>query len=78
MKSYWIDSINKTKKEFSKLKEDLTTDVCIIGGGLTGLSTAYYLSKTNLKTIILEKYKICEHTTRKFYSQSDKSTWAIL
>lgn len=65
--SYWIDSVKKNKKEFSKLSEDLTTDVCIIGGGITGLTTAYYLSKTSLKTVVLEKYKICEHTTRKFY-----------
>lgn len=67
MNSYWIDSVKKNKKEFSKLSEDLTTDVCIIGGGITGLTTAYYLSKTSLKTVVLEKYKICEHTTRKFY-----------
>lgn len=62
--SYWIDSVKKNKKEFSKLSEDLTTDVCIIGGGITGLTTAYYLSKTSLKTVVLEKYRICEHTTR--------------
>lgn len=64
MNSYWIDSVKKNKKEFSKLSEDLTTDVCIIGGGITGLTTAYYLSKTSLKTVVLEKYRICEHTTR--------------
>lgn len=68
MKSYWIESIEKNKKDFSKLQEDITVDVCIIGGGLTGLTTAYYLKDTNLKTVVLEKYKLCEHTTRKFYS----------
>ncbi len=30
-------------------------DVCIIGGGLVGLSVAYHLSKNNYKAIILEK-----------------------
>lgn len=68
MKSYWIESIEKNKKDFSKLQEDITVDVCIIGGGLTGLTTAYYLKDTNLKTVVLEKYKLCEHTTRKLYS----------
>ena len=68
MKSYWIESIEKNKKDFSKLQEDITVDVCIIGGGLTGFTTAYYLKDTNLKTVVLEKYKLCEHTTRKFYS----------
>ena len=68
MKSYWIESIEKNKKDFSKLQEDITVDVCIIGGGLTGLTTAYYLKDTNLKTVVIEKHKLCEHTTRKLYS----------
>ena len=74
MKSYWIDSITKEKKNFSSLEENEEADVCIIGGGLTGLTTAYYLSKTNLKVVLLEKYKLCEHTSRKFYCKNYKST----
>ena len=46
--SYWIESVKNEKKEFSKFEKDAKADVCIIGGGLTGLTTAYYLSKTNL------------------------------
>lgn len=69
MSSYWIDSTKETKKEFPKLETNQKADVCIIGGGITGLTTAYYLSKTNLKVILLEKSKLCEHTTRKFYCQ---------
>ena len=61
MKSYWIDT-TKTK-EFSKLDRDLNTEVCIIGGGITGLTTAYYLSKENVKTVVLEKERICMQTT---------------
>ncbi len=51
-KSYSINS--------NKLNESLQCDVCIIGGGLSGISTAYYLNKINpnLKIIILEKNKI--------------------
>lgn len=66
MESYWIDSIKQTKEKFEKLNKDEEADVCIIGGGLTGLSTAYYLSKTNMKVILLEKSELCKHTTRKF------------
>ena len=73
MNSYWIESVKSKKKEFSSLKNDEKADVCIIGGGLTGITTAYYLSKSNLKVILLEKYKICEHasgnTTAKITSQ---------
>ncbi len=44
----------------NKLNESLQCDVCIIGGGLSGVSTAYYLNKINpnLKIVILEKNKI--------------------
>ena len=64
MLSYWIESTQKTKENFKSLEENQEADICIIGGGITGLSIAYYLSKTNLKTVVLEKTHLCEHTTR--------------
>ncbi len=74
-KSFWIDSTLENRKEFPKLEGDKRADVCIIGGGLTGLTTAYYLSKTNLSVVLLEKSKLCEHTsgntTGKITSQHD-------
>ncbi len=66
MKSFWIDTSIENRKNFPKLESKERADVCIIGGGLTGLTTAYYLSKTNLKIILLEKSKLCEHTSRKY------------
>ena len=75
MNSYWIESVKSEKKVFSRLEKDAKAEVCIIGGGLTGLTTAYYLSKTNLKVILLEKLRLCEHasgnTTAKITSQHD-------
>lgn len=75
MNSYWIESVKQEKKDFNKLNNSESVDVCIIGGGLTGITTAYYLSKTNLKVVLLEKYKIGEHTsgntTAKITSQHD-------
>ena len=62
MKSYWIDSV-KEKDKYPKLENDLDVDVCIIGGGLTGITTAYYLSKYNLKTVVIEKDRIGESTS---------------
>lgn len=61
--SYWIESTKNIRKDFPKLENDKQADVCIIGGGITGITTAYYLSKTNLKVVLLEKSKICEHTS---------------
>lgn len=40
MDSYWNEF---KKQEFNKLENNIKVDVCIIGGGLTGISTAYYL-----------------------------------
>ena len=78
MSSYWINSIKQTKKEFPKLEENKKADVCIIGGGLTGLTTAYYLSKTKMKVIVLEKSKVSTHTTRKLHCQNNKPARSIL
>ncbi|MCI8345392.1 MAG: FAD-binding oxidoreductase [Clostridia bacterium] len=43
--SLWIASMQGKTKRYESLQEDVNTDVCIIGGGLTGLTSAYYLSK---------------------------------
>lgn len=62
MKSYWIDSV-KDKNEYTPLEENIKTDICIIGGGLTGLTTAYNLSKYKIKTVLIDKGKICRQTS---------------
>lgn len=60
MKSYWINSLNEKEiNKFEALKENVDTDICIIGGGLTGLNLAYNLRKYNIKTILIEKDRIC-------------------
>ncbi len=41
-----------------KLNENITTDVCIIGGGLTGISSALNLSNQGLSITILEANKV--------------------
>lgn len=72
MNSYWIESCKiENKKEM--LKQDLEADVCIIGAGILGITTGYYLTKRGLKVVILEKDHIAEkatgHTTAKITSQ---------
>ena len=37
---------------------NIKKDVCVIGGGLMGLSTAYYLSKAGRSVVVLEKKEI--------------------
>lgn len=73
MNSFWLDSIeNKTK--FNKLEKDISTDVCIVGAGIFGLTCGYYLTKQGYNVILLEKEKeiACKttgHTTAKITSQ---------
>jgi len=45
----------KTKK-YPKLEEDAETDILIIGGGITGLSTFYELKNNPCKIILVDKY----------------------
>lgn len=62
MKSIWNNDINLNTK-FNTLKKDIITDVCIIGGGITGISVGYSLLKNNIDFAILEKDSICSKTT---------------
>ena len=41
-----------------ELKKDIDVDVLIIGGGITGINTAYHLSNSNLKVCLVEKNEI--------------------
>ncbi len=60
----YSDNFYVRTKSFSlntnKLSESIQCDVCIIGAGLSGISSALYLSKINpiLNIVILEKNKV--------------------
>ena len=62
MNSYWINS-EKNKEKYNKVEKNIETDICIIGGGITGISTAYYLTKENLKVTVLDMGKMGFQTT---------------
>ena len=61
MKSFWEEE-RKKHGQFDSINNNMNVSVCIIGGGLTGLSTAYYLSKY-CSVVVLEKDRICSHTS---------------
>ncbi len=54
--STWNQSIKMPI--FPTLTEDISTEVCIIGAGLAGLTTAYLLQKEGRKVCILEGFEI--------------------
>ncbi|MCI8291107.1 MAG: FAD-dependent oxidoreductase [Clostridia bacterium] len=71
MSSFWLEKYNINS--FNNLNENLSTDVCIIGGGIFGITCAYYLTQKGINTVLLEKNKIAEkvsgHTNAKITSQ---------
>lgn len=60
--SVWSASVPKPER-FGSLHGDLKADVAIIGGGITGISTAYNLLKKGLKVIVLEAGETGKGTT---------------
>jgi glycine/D-amino acid oxidase-like deaminating enzyme len=60
-KSTWEDV--KEKFPYGKLKSNLETDVAIVGGGITGILSAYLLAKAGKKVAILESSKLISSTT---------------
>lgn len=50
--SIWAAGFNVP--EFEALKNDIDTDVCVIGGGITGLTTAYLLSLEGKKVTLAD------------------------
>lgn len=52
--SPWLHQLNKERK-ITLLKSDLETDVAIVGGGIAGISTAFFLLRnTDKKVVLLE------------------------
>lgn len=72
MNSLWIET-TKNQLKLEPLEKDEETEVCVIGGGLFGLTIAYYLTRAGKKVTVIEKGEIGEkvsgNTTGKITSQ---------
>jgi glycine/D-amino acid oxidase-like deaminating enzyme len=62
---YWSSSA--TFPQFAKLDRDVTADVAVVGGGITGLTTAYLLAEAGRTVVVLERARCAAidtgHTT---------------
>ena len=68
MNSLWLDLTNKLNN-FPTLANDISTDVCIIGGGMFGITCSYYLAKLGFKKDTIGS-KTTGHTTAKITSRT--------
>jgi gamma-glutamylputrescine oxidase len=55
--SYYADSANSTQVN-PTAQGELTCDVCVIGGGFTGLSAALHLAKKGLDVVLLDAHRV--------------------
>jgi len=62
MGSIWSDTVQI--KAGNILKEDISADNVIIGGGIVGILTAYHLKKKGRDAIILEAARLCSGQTK--------------
>ena len=73
MKSIWSESCSLPERE--SLKDDIVVEAAVIGAGMAGLLTAYFLEKQGLKTVVLEGFStvggVTKNTTAKITSQHD-------
>lgn len=60
--SIWLDTV--TMKEFESLSSDLSVDILVIGGGITGLLCAYELKNRGYDCVVVERDKIASKTTK--------------
>ena len=72
MSSLWIET-TKNELNLKSMEKDEETEVCVIGAGLFGLTTAYYLTLLGKKVTVVDKGEIGEkvsgNTTGKITSQ---------
>ncbi len=61
--SPWLRQL-KANRASNKLAADIVTDISVIGGGIAGISTAFYLLKhTSARVAMLERYKVAHGAT---------------
>ena len=61
--SPWIDQLKKDRV-FKKLGKDAEANIAIVGGGIAGISTAFFILKyTDKKVVLIEKSKLAYGAT---------------
>jgi glycine/D-amino acid oxidase-like deaminating enzyme/nitrite reductase/ring-hydroxylating ferredoxin subunit len=70
--SVWLETV-PAAPAFGRLEENLEADVCVVGGGIVGVTTALLLHEAGARVVLLEADRIGSgvtgHTTAKVTSQ---------
>lgn len=65
VKSFWFSSVSMPA--YTPLDRDIETTVCVIGGGIAGLTTAYLLARSGVSVALIEARELgsgeTSHTT---------------
>ena len=71
---YWTQTIEKLPS-YPKLAEDADTDIVVVGGGISGITTGYLLATAGFRVTLLEAGTLLSgttgHTTAKITAQHD-------
>ncbi|MEA4934436.1 MAG: FAD-dependent oxidoreductase [Lawsonibacter sp.] len=59
--SYW--NMTREKSDYPSLKQSISADVLIIGGGIAGITCAYCLASKGLKPVLVEAGTLADGTT---------------
>ncbi|RIX60244.1 FAD-dependent oxidoreductase [Paenibacillus nanensis] len=72
--SYWTGTTEELPS-YPKLQSNIEADVVVVGGGISGITTAYILTKAGLRVVLLEAGRLLSgttaHTTAKITAQHD-------
>src|SRR5688572_6878788 len=60
---YWPER-NEKREQYPELIGDLSCDVIVIGGGITGALIAYRMIRAGLKTVLVDKGRFGSGSTR--------------
>ena len=55
--SYYFSTL-KYQQSYPMLHESIEADVCIVGGGFSGISSAIELAERGYNVVLLEAYKV--------------------
>ncbi|HMD59340.1 MAG TPA: FAD-dependent oxidoreductase, partial [Steroidobacteraceae bacterium] len=56
--SYYLATASEPAPSLPRLNGDFTTDVCVVGGGYAGLSTALHLARQGAAVALLEQARV--------------------